>query len=161
MFQVEAACYIRDVNSAGVIVDKVCDCNGTTTVHCNVGPITVGDIELTFCNKKPSQPIDDLLFMVYGFCFITTILTVLIIVNNYYKASPNYYGMKQCLTPKSFLLQKFACDSSDPACGEGTACDIGPIEYDNNKYYLCTDQVATLLMEMFAVQEQTSERASE
>ena len=54
---------MRDVNSVGILVNKICECDGYRA-SCDVGPIKVGDIEMTFCNKKPSQPVEDLLVMV-------------------------------------------------------------------------------------------------
>ncbi|KAK2140868.1 hypothetical protein LSH36_1224g00015 [Paralvinella palmiformis] len=72
----EAACYMKEFTSVDLIINKTCDCDGST-VSCDVGPLNVGDIEVKFCNKTPSQPLENLLVM------------------------------------------KFACDFSDPTCGEG------------------------------------------
>jgi len=55
---------VKNVGTGQKIVNKGCRCGNAAAVGCNVGPILVGDIELTFCNKLDEQNEDSLLVLV-------------------------------------------------------------------------------------------------
>ena len=59
----QAACLVKDVNTGNEIVNNECSC-GDSTVDCDVGPVTFGNVELTFCNKMENQTVEDLYIMV-------------------------------------------------------------------------------------------------
>ncbi|KAK2142695.1 hypothetical protein LSH36_922g00015 [Paralvinella palmiformis] len=68
---VQAACLVKNVGTGQKIVNKGCRCGNAAAVGCNVGPILVGDIELTFCNKLDEQNEDSLLVLTFA-CDITS-----------------------------------------------------------------------------------------
>ena len=59
----QAACLVTDVNTGNKLRNTSCVC-GDETVACDVGPVTFGNVELTFCNTLDDQTEDDLYVMV-------------------------------------------------------------------------------------------------
>ncbi|KAK2142696.1 hypothetical protein LSH36_922g00017 [Paralvinella palmiformis] len=63
--QFHVACHVKNLTTGEISKNDVCRC-GDKTVACDLGPVNVRDIQLTFCNKLTDQNLDELFILTFA-----------------------------------------------------------------------------------------------
>jgi len=93
LLQFHVACHVKNLTTGEISKNDVCRC-GDKTVACDLGPVNVRDIQLTFCNKLTDQNLDELFILVIIWIALIMLITLHSLVPRY--LLPFYASFNLC-----------------------------------------------------------------